>query len=451
MFTIGRMPGSSRTFLQSVRNHFTRRAWGHFWRLVAAMAIGSAMSIDQLSRLLRKPGTTHRTKHGEFLWQSRWDESLVLQELTGRALRRVHRHFHRRSQSGGTGNRKRKGKKKNTNNKNQRRHGARQDRAYLIFDDSSVEKRGRKIEGLGLIHDHVTKRWINGHLILKAVIHYRGVTLPWATWVYLKRPDAAKLGRAFMKRTEMVAEMIAAAPLEKILPGVRIVVLFDMFYMSKDITRAVEDRGWTWVSIAKYNRRFTPEGTYRSSVLKSYGNNLLRRKGKAKTVDGLHQRHRYRLAERIGTIPKMGRVKLVVNRRHGSRNIHHLVSNDLRSSGVNLLQDYLKRWSIEVLIKEQKQHLGLSSYRMRRYAAVNRYLHLTDCAQTCLTHAWLDQSLRAQGDSDNGKDADVLRVPPISQLRSMLRQRMWRETIQEVIQHSHERPVTRRLQHLLAA
>jgi len=269
--------------------------------------------------------------------------------------------------------------------------------------------------------------------------------------VYLKKPDAARLGRPFMKRTEMVAEIIAAAPLEKVLPGVKFVVLFDMFYLSKEITRAVEDRGWTWVSIAKSNRRFTPEGTYRSSVLKRYGDNLLRRTGKAATVHGLHQRHRYRLAERIGTIPKMGRVKLVVNRRHGSRNVHHLVSNDLRSSGVNLLEDYLKRWSIEVLIKEQKQHLGLSSYRMRRYAAVNRYLHLTDCAQTCLTHAWLDQSLRAQGDSDTGTDADVLRVPPISQLRSMLRARLWRETIEEVIQHSRERPVTRRLQYLLAA
>ncbi len=66
---------------------------------------------------------------------------------------------------------------------------------------------------------------------------------------------------------------------------------------------------------------------------------------------------------------------------------------------------------MEMLIKDEKQNLGLGDYRMLRYRAVVRHLHLVDCAYACLTHVGLEAQ-RAQG----RKDArNVLRLPPIGE------------------------------------
>ena len=39
-----------------------------------------------------------------------------------------------------------------------------------------------------------------------------------------------------------------------------------------------------------------------------------------------------------------------------------------------------------MLIKDEKQHLGLGDYRVLRYQAVVRHLCLVDSAYACLTH-----------------------------------------------------------------
>ena len=82
-----------------------------------------------------------------------------------------------------------------------------------------------------------------------------------------------------------------------------------------------------------------------------------------------------------------------------------------------------------------------------RYRAVVRHLHLVDCAYACLTHVGLEAQ-RAQG----RKDAkNVLRLPPIRQLKQDLRQKIWNEAVKNVVKVSHERAVIRRLEKLLVA
>ncbi len=87
------------------------------------------------------------------------------------------------------------------------------------------------------------------------------------------------------------------------------------------------------------------------------------------------------------------------------------------------MADYLCRWSIELLIKEEKQHLGLGAYRVLRYRAVVRHLHLVDCAYACLTRLAIDDlSPRRSGRDEQGqhKNDKVLRLPPISQLKARI-------------------------------
>ena len=124
-----------------------------------------------------------------------------------------------------------------------------------------------------------------------------------------------------------------------------------------------------------------------------------------------------------------------------------LVTDQTGVSMRTIVADYLKRWAIELLIKDEKQHLGLGDYRVLRYDSVVRHLHLVDCAYACLTHLALKQA-SAQGQK---KTKNVLRLPAISELKTRMRQVVWREAVEDVVKHSHEKPVIRRLEKLLAA
>jgi hypothetical protein len=408
MVTIGRIPRETQAFFKGLVGHFSGRAFGHFWGLVLAMTVAHGSTVDRLARWLR--GSTHRANHGEFLWRSVWDESVVMQQIALDMLRSLHR------KSAGP--------------------------CYLILDETQTLKRARKMAGVGRLFHHATGTYGTGHTILKACLHYRGVTIPWGTWLWLKPDDAKEQDVPFLKLTQLAALAIHNAALPA---NLQVIVLFDCYYLCPVVVDACQCRGWRFVSVGKGNRNFTVDG--RTHKLGTYGRNVLRRKARWQRITGLRTTRTYRLASRTGWMKKLGEVKVVFSRRRGDRKVLALVTDDRGASMKRIVADYLKRWAIELLIKDEKQQLGLGDYRVLRYRAVVRHLHLVDIAYACLTHLGLkDQA--AQGKKTKTK---VLRLPPISQLKARMRQVVWRETIEDVVKHSHEKRVIRRLENLLAA
>jgi SRSO17 transposase len=408
VLTIGRMPGKLKRFFAPVRDQFASKAFGHFWRLVLAITIGQRATIDRLTKLLR--GSTHRTKHGEFLWKSLWDEAWVIQAI---ALDTV---THLERPNGGP--------------------------CYFIIDETQTLKRAKKMAGVSKLYHHATGRYGTGHTILKVCLFYRGVTIPFGSWLWLTPEHAEKESLPFLTLTELAALAIRNAVLPA---GLTVTVLFDAYYLCGTVAAACRDRGWHYIGVAKSNRNLVIGGV--KHRVDSFGRNLLRRKGRWHRLQGLRTRRLYQVAERVGWMKKLGEVKVVFSRRRGERKVVALVTDDLGAPMTRVVGDYLKRWAIEQLIKDQKQHLGLGDYRVRRYRAVDRHLHLVDVAYACLTHLALTQP-GAQGQR---KNATVLRLPPISELKARMRQVAWQEGIKEVVQRAHEKPVIRRLERLLAA
>ncbi len=410
MITIGTMPRVLSSFFRPQRAAFSKPAWPHFWGLVVAMAMGIEHTVERLNALLRLH--THRTNDGEFLWRSDFDEAAVLRGIALRQLNAVWRPG---------------------------------DPIYLIIDDTQTLKRARKMAAVGKLYHHAEKRYATGHTILKACLYCGGVTIPWGSWLYVKKQDAAALGVSFATLTELAARAIGSLPLP---PDFPVTVLFDAFYLCANVVHAVENKGWHYIGVAKSNRRLNVEGSSAGGHrLSAYASNVLRRSGKWVSVRGLRRTHSYRVAARVGTMKKLGEVQVVFSRRRGDGAVIALVTNDRKRSPRRVVGDYLRRWSIEMLIKDEKQNLGLGAYRVLRYRAVVRHLHLVDCAYACLTHVGLEAQ-RAQG----RKDAkNVLRLPPIRQLKQDLRQQVWNEAVKDVAKLSHERAVIRRLEKLMAA
>lgn len=408
MITIGCIPACVRSFFRPQRDHFSERSWPHFWGLVTAMAMGTEHTIERLNALLRGHG--HRTNDGEFLWRSHFDEAGVLQGIALRQLNRVYR-------SG--------------------------EPIFLLIDDTQTLKRAKKMDAVGKLYHHSEKRYATGHTILKVCLYCAGVTIPWGSWLYVKKEHAGKLRIPFATLTELAADAIRGLPLP---PTMDVTVLFDAYYLCATVTKAVGNKGWTYIGVGKSNRRFTVGN--RSHHLRTYATNVLRRSGRWMKITGLRKTHGYRVASRTGTVKKLGDVKVVFSRRRGDGKAIALVTNDLARPARRVIADYLRRWAIELLIKDEKQHLGLGAYRVLRYRAVVRHLHLVDCAYACLTHLGMNAQ-RAQG--ENEKNKNVLRLPPIRQLKAELRQAVWNEAVKDVVKVSHERAVIRRLEKLLAA
>lgn len=408
MYTIDRVPRIVNRFFRPHRKAFGKPAWSHFTLLVTAIAMATEHGLKQLNRLLRHH--THRTKDGEFLWHSRWDESGVLESMALDTLRRL----------------KRKGEP-----------------IYFILDDTQIRKRAKKMEAVGKFFMHDSGTYGQGHCILKACLLYRGVTIPWGSWLYVKKEHARTVGVSFATLTELAARAIREARF----PNAPVTVLFDSYYLCARVVRAVQERGWHYIGVVKTNRRFWCGGQWHR--VGTYTRNILRRSGRWVGVRGVASRRSYCLAERTGRLKSLGDapVKLVVSRRRNDGNRIALATNDVKRPARRVVADFLLRWSIEVLIKDEKQLLGLCAYRVWRYRGVVRYLHLVDCAYACLTHVGLNAQ-RAQG----RKDAkEKLRLPTIRQLKSDLRQAAWQQMVEDVVKHSHEKPVIRRLEKLLAA
>ena len=408
MITIGNIPRKTKAFFNTVKSEFGQPAFNHFCGLVMAITISHCSTIERLARLLRN--STHRTNHGEFLWRSDWNESAVMQQIALDMLRSLYT-------------------KKD-------RH------LFFIIDDTQTLKRAKKMEAVGKLHHHATGKYGTGHTILKVCLYYHGVTIPWASLLYVKQEHAGKLEIPFCKLTELAGEAIRRSALPE---KYNITVLFDAFYLCPNVVNACKERKWHYIGVGKSNRWFTVGSIKRK--LAKYGRNVLHNSGIWCNVTGLRKTKTYRLAERIGKLNKLGIVKIVFSRRKGENKHIALVTDDLRASLKTIVADYLKRWSIEMLIKDEKQHLGLGDYRVKRYRAVVRHLHLVDCAYACLTHAGI-KTYRAQGQN---KSKNVLRLEPISKLKDRMRRIVWQENVEDVIKYSHEKPVIRRLEKLLAA
>jgi hypothetical protein len=408
MITIGKIPQKVKRFFKPVKKQVSQHVYGYIWSMILAISIGHNSTIDRLVRLLRN--CTHRTNHGEFLWRSDWNESAIMQQI---ALDMLTGLLRRRDND-----------------------------LFFIIDDTQTLKRAKKMAAVGTLFHHATGKYGVGHTILKVCLHYRGVTIPWGSWVYVKREHANRLDVGFAKLTELAAEAIKTAGL----PGnLRITVLFDAYYLCPTVVNACKARGWHYIGIGKSNRWF--KVGYVKHKLGKYGRNVLNNSGRWHSITGLHTTKSYCLAQRVGFIKGLGTVKVVFSRRRGEKDCVALVSDDLSASMQTIVANYLKRWSIEMLIKDEKQHLGLGDYRVLRLRAVERHLCLVDCAYACLTHVGI-AARRAQGQTKNNK---VLRLDPIGKLKESMHQIIWQDNVKDVVKYSHEKPVIRRLENLLAA
>lgn len=391
MFLIGSLTPLLSPFFRTLEPLFEKRQFPHLWRLVIAIALSEGRkTVASLHGLLLNGPYQQRLV--DFLSVSPWESGPVLKKAALFVLRRLGW-----------------------------RPGQRVD---FIFDGSKTHKCGKTMEGAHHYFDHVVNRTVFGHQFVVACLRYRGVVIPWAIRLY--RTEAycrTKWGRHwtqhFRTQNELAAEMIAELPGE--LTGEYVRALFDSAFLCEKVVAACNARSLRFISVAKTNRTFIPDrgkgpvgpqggGKTNKKVVGSYGPGVLRYEGHEIELPGYRGPQRFRVAERVGLLSKVGRVKLVFSKRVRDGAFIVLVTNDLTLSAKDVVAGYRARWGIECWFKSSKQHLGLGDYQVVPEAGVEHHLHLCALAHLLLIHLGLQRSGEVSNKQD---DAAIGSVPEL--------------------------------------
>ena len=410
---IGKFPAFGKRFFRLARKLIGCCHFQHFWRIVAALAgMQGRRSLKRMQSLFQNRRT--RQAIADFLKKAAWDAPEVLRKQALVELEEL---------------------------------GCRAgDTVYVVLDDTQKQKRGRKMAALKTIFLHAEKVYAKGHTMLGAALVFRGVVLPFRISLWAPEEFCAESQREadpadrleFRKLTHLAADALDSLGLPQ---GVKGIALFDAYYLCPTVINACERQGFRWISVSKKNRNFAPDGRPRDKrKLGRYGQNVLRREGQWQKVQG----KKYRLAERVGWLSKVGRVKLVFSRRPKESAWVALTTDETRWSVKTVLSHYLSRWGIEVLFKMSKQYLGLGDYQMLRYRGIERYLCLVLIAHLLLTHLAL-RGLDAQAKLDKKE----LSLPSIPKLQEQFRSMLWDDIISDLESGTRHKAAAKKIKQLI--
>jgi hypothetical protein len=247
----------------------------------------------------------------------------------------------------------------------------------------------------------------------------------------------------FRKTTELAAQLI-----REFTPpaGVKVVVLFDAYYLCRTVVRACREQHFHVASTLKSNRRLCKQGWQLKAG--RYGRHLLRRRRtETLVIDKPHGRARYRYVDAGWLqVSHLGVLHVVFSRKGAARKILGLVTDDLELSATGLIQTYDKRWTIEQWVKDLKQLLGLGQYQNRPYRAAVIHLHLVCFAYALLTHLRIERH-GAQGQRTRKKAADLSTADAQDQLRCLI----WDDLVTYLQEKHHDESVLTELERLRVA
>ena len=373
----GRFPKVLQSIFGPCRGRLTRPQFAHLrWFLFALLVSSRKAKLLHVARAAPRGG--HRTSCGSFL-SAEWEAPSLLEAQGMRLLRKM------KPQVGEV--------------------------AYLLIDDTRIEKRGKKMDAVSKIWDHKTQRFMHGHIVVTAAILFRGVTLPHRIELWLPKRFAPA---AYRKINQIAAEMIRRfRPPE----GLKVRVLFDAFYLAANVVRTCESRGFTWFSVASKNRNLVRRRC-QTRAIADFAPGFLKHRSRRVRLRRARTWRWLRIASIDGRLNRIGEVRLALSKRPGDpwKKIVAVVTNERKLDARKIIAIYEKRWQIEVLFKELRNSLGLGDYQVLRRNAIERHLHLCCLAHLALTHHGLD----AAGAQAKQKDTQVS-MPPMSGRLEMLR------------------------------
>ena len=248
----------------------------------------------------------------------------------------------------------------------------------------------------------------------------------------LNDPDFLALHQAFQTKITIAIELVQQAIANEI-PFAT--VLFDSWFLARELVATLKKHNKNWISILKSNRNvltssFTlkdeagqPIQFEKSKIqLKEFVSSIPPSAFKPLEVEGTT----YYCFTKNVHLPSLGKVRLVISfdNPECQGNFVALVTNHLSWNAKKIIATYLLRWPIETFYQDCKQLLGLDDYRMRRAPAIGKHWSLVFVAYSFLHLATLPNSPCKKAKS------------PIKSIGQVVRQQQ-QATIEQLILYAH--------------
>jgi hypothetical protein len=261
------------------------------------------------------------------------------------------------------------------------------DGGVLIVDDTLIEKTGEHMGGVGYLFDYSQGKSVLCHDVVSTFYQNQEQQVPLYFAPYVKKEVAEKNNIWFKTKIQIALDLLRMS-LVQVKPEA---IVIDTWYMCKEVIDFLNSRGHILVSQAKSNRLIQAGDEWIS--LSTYAKNLPKKVFKRINKNIGEKRFKW-FYETTIVMKNVGLVKLVILReRKNSKTYTYLVSNNTDLDGMQILEYYKKRWSIEVFHRDCKQHLGMGEYQVRGLDAVVIHLHLVFLAYTLLKNAWCNPFL----------------------------------------------------------
>lgn len=255
-------------------------------------------------------------------------------------------------------------------------------KGIFIGDDSFLHKTGHHIEKAYYYRSGKTKRKEWGHCLVNSIYTDNDdYTFPINADIYLRKEVCDK-SHPFKTRRELLIEQLDFALRKKIPLWLAII---DNGYYSHELIKDIRQRKLKYLAgVHVTNKIFIDYHTKGEKYLsvEEYINKLAEKNYETFWIN----KDKYFIHSSEVFIKQLGKQRIIVSYKDGDEEIgiKAYITNIFDTSNKQILTLLLKRWNIEGFHRDAKQHLGLESYQVRKYRAVQKYVHAILLAYTLL-------------------------------------------------------------------
>jgi SRSO17 transposase len=267
---------------------------------------------------------------------------------------------------------------------------------YMLIDSTAQSKRSKKM-GNRIIH---TKGYISNHFFVMGLLYFpdTNVRIPLPRRVYRTKRYCQKHGYKYRSQVQLAEMMIRYAHVPD---DIDVIVIFDSYFPSKGVIKAIKNKGYHFVCSAKKNRVDVDTGKQLKAICQEHivsgrlKNRIQirvpsKRSGYAHVSAQKYETKIYITYTEKLNISKMGDVQVVFSRKESDKsdlkNMRYILTDMLHINTCEILTIYSYRWQIELYFKELKSYLGLGHYQMLSFRAIVRHVDCVIMAFMYLEH-----------------------------------------------------------------
>ena len=328
-------PKELRKSLEIYRGIFTKPQFNHFQNLITGLIVSDNKTLQEINDCF---GEKDQSSLNRFMTCSDWDENEVEQVRMNQI------------------------KKKNIS------------KGFMIVDPTMLHKTGKHMEKANYHYSGTTKEKEWGHLLVNSLFCNEEISFPINADFYLRKENSDK-NHKFKTSREICMEHIDYA-IKSNLPVEA--VLIDSGLYADYVLKHIIQKELKFVVGINVTTKISINQDKKISI-REYLAGLKKKNFKRFEINGevyfLHSKEIY--------VRRVGKVKLLISYKKGDEKvIKTYITNILNKTDEELMSILLKRWNVETLHRDSKQHLGLEDYQVRKFGAIQKVVRAVLVAYT---------------------------------------------------------------------